>query len=190
MAAYYNRDGGCVAPTARVALANGTTKHAIDVRKGDVLSNGSRVKCAVAIKAPEDGLEMVQLKGGLWITPYHPVRAQEAPSSIVTATSKAAEWVFPTEAGAMRVEVKNRADLPLIYSFVLDGEAQWLSIDGVDVVAMGHGLTDNAVVAHEFFGTSAIVEQLSQLEGYAEGSVVVGSWVRDPTTMRVVGLTA
>ena len=174
-----------------VILANGTTKHAVDVRKGDVLSNGSRVTCAVAIKAPEEGLEMVQLKGGLWITPYHPVRAHQAASSVVTAsgwTSKAAEWVFPIEAGAMRVEV-NRADLPLIYSFVLEGEAQWLSIDGVDVVAMGHGLIDNAVVAHEFFA-SAIVEQLSLLEGYAEGSVVVGGWVRDPTTMRVVGLEA
>ena len=45
---------------------------------------------------------------------------------------------------------------------------------GVAVVALAHGIKDDAVAAHAFFGTERVVAALATLPGFAQGRVVLG----------------
>lgn len=45
-----------------------------------------------------------------------------------------------------------------------------MTINGIDTVTLGHGLTED-VVKHEFWGTKLVVDRLKQFEGWEEGQV-------------------
>ena len=188
MTPYYYSGGGCISADSLVALADGATKRACEVERGDVLSSGSVVDCRVEIQTNPTELLLVHFQGGLTVSPYHPIRHRGTK-----------DWVFPidsTEAG------KVVAQAPLvdtIYSFLLqtqraaDGgpvDAPWLSVNGIDVVAMAHGLSDSAgVVSHPYFATDAIRRDLEALPGHADKGVVrVAGWRRDTRDQKVNGI--
>jgi Mg-chelatase subunit ChlD len=136
---YMDRYGGCLHPNGRVLLFNGTTKAVKDLRQGDVLSSGARVRCNVqlSINAP---ISMCQLPGGLLITPWHPIRMSCGDNDA---------WSFPADISTAKpIFVKN------VYNLVLDSHHAVL-VDGVFCVTLGHGFVHDKVVAHAFFGTSA-----------------------------------
>ena len=72
---------------------------------------------------------------------------------------------------------------PAVYSFLLDSH-HTLTINGIECAGLAHGLTDNDVIAHPYFGTSAVLRDLSHTSGFSEGLVVINSLVvvRDPLT--------
>ncbi len=134
---YMDRYGGCLHPDGCVILRNGSIKRVKDLRHGDTLPNGARVRCNVqlAIDAP---LPMCRLPGGLLITPWHPVRMPGCDA-----------WCFPVHLSpAQPVFVKN------VYNLVLDSQHS-LIVDGVSCITLGHGVLNHAVLSHAFFGTSA-----------------------------------
>ena len=134
---YMDRYGGCLHPNGRVILHNGTFKLVKNLRQGDMLPNGARVRCNVqlSINAP---LPMCRLPGGLLITPWHPVCMPGSDSWCFPALLHTAEPVF----------VKN------VYNLVLDSQHSLL-VNGVACVTLGHGITHDDVRSHAFFGTSA-----------------------------------
>ena len=133
--------------------------------------------------------ELVTLPGGLVVTPYHPVRVPvSADATAADAAAAYAPWRFPCELGV----VAERA-CPFVTSFVLErsaGVSHAMLIDGAACVCLGHGLTDNEVVRHAFFGTERVVDALRAAPGFADGIVRLepGCAVRDATTDLVVGL--
>ena len=136
---YMDRYGGCLHPNGRVLLLNGTSKRVQTLRQGDILSNGAVVRCNVqlSINAP---LPMCRLPGGLLITPWHPVCL---PGGSVDS------WCFPADVSAAElVFVKN------VYNLVLDSQHSVI-VDGVSCTTLGHGNTQDRVLAHAFFGTTA-----------------------------------
>jgi hypothetical protein len=136
---YMDRYGGCFHPDGRVLLLNGTSKRVKNLRQGDILSNGAVVRCNVqlSINAP---LPMCRLQGGLLITPWHPVCL---PRGSVDS------WCFPADVSAAElVFVKN------VYNLVLDSQHSVI-VDGVSCTTLGHGNTEDRVLAHAFFGTTA-----------------------------------
>eukprot|EP00729_Bicosta_minor_P013066 gene13066-5709_t len=86
MSRYHNRSAGCFDGDCLVTMALGAaaadTKRVRDIRRGDkVMTAGggaATVLCVVKTECPSGVAEMVQLPGGLKITPYHPVRLQAA----------------------------------------------------------------------------------------------------------------
>ena len=78
---YYNRNNGCFAGTCIVTMGDGSVKQVQDVRKGDKVSVGGMgdsesgtIVCVLKTKINQDGIEMVELPGGLIVTPYHPIQ--------------------------------------------------------------------------------------------------------------------
>jgi len=64
-------------------------------------------------------------------------------------------------------------------------------IEGFECIGLAHGITDDAVAAHAFFGTDRVVQELARMPGWADGRVelVAGSCVvRDARTNLVCGL--
>lgn len=78
-------------------------------------------------------------------------------------------WRFP-------VDIAPASERPCeaVYSFVLDSEHIML-INGIECAALGHGLVDDDVVRHEYFGSQRVLDDLRRMPGYAEGLVVFSS---------------
>lgn len=154
MSSLNNAAGPCFA-RGLVRLQSGAVKPVDQVVAGDVLAvpgeagPGARVECVVATSA---GAELVELPGGVLVTPWHPVSRPDG------------TWVFPAHVGARTAETGR------VYSFLLD-RAHRYTVGAWSAVALGHGLQGD-VVAHPFFGSrAAVVASLSALRGWRGGRV-------------------
>jgi Mg-chelatase subunit ChlD len=117
------------------------------LKKGDVLVNGARVLCVT--QQYHKSIELVPLHAQgntLRITPWHPYKLS-------------GKWNFPQESmgGAVKYWWKDVS----VYNVVLDGGSS-IKVNGIEVCTLGHGLTED-IVAHDFFGTDRVLNNLKQL---------------------------
>jgi len=182
-------------------MANGELRAAQSIRQGDLVrtlgdKQVATVRCVVKALCQDGVSELVQLPGGLKLTPYHPVL-------LPTPGTKLHKWQFPIDLGPVR-EVR----CPAVFNFVLShGHA--LVINGLPCVTLGHGFTQDCwppatptqasvepasspssssgVVAHQYFGTEAVVKDLQQMRGWPSGLVqfAPGCLLRHPDTGRL-----
>ena len=175
MTSYYNYSGGCVTHDSLVAVQGGLTVLASNFTPGTVLSNGAVVKCVVRICTPTTGVTIVRFPWTrLAITAYHPIRDPTT-----------GQWAFPLHVAGASSSLEQNHNY--VYTFVLDG-GHSVVVNDVEVVTLGHGLTDNDVVAHEYLGTERILRDIEACSGYSSGIVTVNSFSRDPKSNRVNGL--
>jgi hypothetical protein len=45
-------------------------------------------------------------------------------------------------------------------------------INNIECVTLGHGLTDNEVVKHEYYGTEKVIKDLIKMKGFDEGIII------------------
>lgn len=180
MSTYHNSSNPCFHGDCKVLLADGTTKKASQLTKGDLVATGqqggadsARVVCVVRTQCHGGRTQLVKLEGsGLLVTPYHPVRDP--------ATGR---WAFPCElAGVMERPCE------AVYSFVLDA-GHTMVIDGVQCVSLGHAFADDPVLTHPYFGSARVVEDLARMKGWEDGLVQFesGCLVRNEETGLVCG---
>jgi hypothetical protein len=137
-------------------------------------ASSARVECVVLTEMRAGVASLCTIgDSALRVTPYHPVHV-------------GGQWRFPCDLA--RVDSQPCA---AVVSFLLRDCAPALIVDDVPVAALAHGLADNDVIAHSFFGTHRVVDSLRRLRGFADGCVVLHSdnaLVRDPATGLVVAL--
>ena len=161
MASYNSRSGPCFDGGCRVSMDGGAEKAVRDVVAGDAVRGGARVACVVKTVMPAGRAELVELPGGLLVTPWHPVRDRAS-----------GDWRFPYHLAAGKVEAR---PCGAVYSFLLEGGAPEMRIDGTDCVTLGHGIELDPVATHPFFGSAMkVARALSELRGWNEGRVVLG----------------
>jgi len=141
-----------------------------EVKKGDLIltANGTYVKveCLVETRVDDqlqDNRPFDLLKiGNLRVTPYHPIK--------VTPQS---DWSFPIQATTNRPHVTSTAYS--VYNLVLERGQRHHAVlmDGIESITLGHGITNNAVLQHDYFGTNKVVEDLQQVNGWMEGRVIL-----------------
>ena len=172
MSSYNCSGGGCFDGEGMVSMADGSTKPVKDLLKGDKVKSRNNqeatVICILSTRMKKP-LSMVNINGTL-LTPWHPVVHD-------------GEWKFPAKIGN-----EKEHHLEFIYNAVLDnGHA--LLINDVVCVTLGHGLTENKVVEHEYFGDRVVVD-LKCTDGWSDGFIEIEEedWTRDKTTGRVNGL--
>jgi len=144
-------DGGCFTGDSIVEMVDGEIKRVDNIRKGDILANGYKVKCVVRRKKNKD-CKMVKLSEGLTITPWHPIKVND-------------KWEFP----CLYTQTVEMVNIEYFYDFVLES-GHIAKIGGFNVVTLGHGFTGE-VVEHEYFGTSAIIDDLEKEPGYDIGLI-------------------
>eukprot|EP00239_Pterosperma_sp_CCMP1384_P006734 CAMPEP_0197852342 /NCGR_PEP_ID=MMETSP1438-20131217/20320_1 /TAXON_ID=1461541 /ORGANISM="Pterosperma sp., Strain CCMP1384" /LENGTH=889 /DNA_ID=CAMNT_0043466339 /DNA_START=178 /DNA_END=2844 /DNA_ORIENTATION=+ len=198
---FYNSRNPCFHGECQVSMADGSTKPAADIRAGDQVlgqteetegtkhATGSRhngmgmhqsvqsARIVCVVKTNSDSTnrtDLVELTSGLKVTPWHPVYWED-------------KWQFPADVA----EVRNM-ECSAVYSFVLEEGRSVMTIDGVKCVSLGHGRTDDDVIAHEYFGSRAkVIQDLEKMVGWEEGLVELEAnecMVRSPTTGLVCGL--
>ena len=175
MAAYSNRYNPCFHGNCLVRLADGSPRRVADLRRGDLVHTAAgaapaRVLCVVKTHCTNQRTSLVQFPGGLRLTPYHPVRVD-------------GQWQFPL---ALHPAAEQPCDA--VYSFVLD-HGHVMTINGVEVCTLGHGFTDNAVIAHPYLGTDRVVQDLRAMPGWAAGHIEFrpGCMARDRSSTLMAG---
>ena len=168
MSTYYaGSGGGCFAPWSTVEVANRrvgwTTTTVSEVRAGDIIrTNGGRatVRCTVNIARPELKRLVELTNSGLCITGRHPIMRD-------------GRWCVPRDQpDAVRCDRLTST----VTNFVLDSNHVIL-VNGVECVTWGHGLTE-PTIAHGYFGTEKILDDLARLPGWNVGAVTVAGFSR------------
>jgi hypothetical protein len=159
MAGYYSSSAPCFAGHCRVSMADGSLRPIAELRGGDRVKTpqGEAVLVCLVETVLGPSSRLVQL-GQLEVTPWHPIRE---PGAVA--------WVFPAEIG------KTAASQVLsVYSFLLD-RAHILLIEGYECIGLAHGIMDDEVAAHPYFGTDLVTADLKQMRGWATGHVRLAS---------------
>jgi len=151
--------------------------------RGMKLGDGSTVVAVMKTLCLDGAADLVKLPGGLMITPFHPVIASGG------------KWTFPYELAA-----SSKTSCDAIFSFLLMGKngkySSSINVCGIECITLSHGIQNDPVASHAFFGTSKVVESLMESKGfYATDGVVtldqaysLGTMVRDSKTHLVCGL--
>jgi hypothetical protein len=162
-----DRDAGCILESCRVQLANGAVKRVGDLKKDDILLDGSKVVCLVKSKYAG---ALVKLND-LVITPYHPIFYEE-------------KWQFPIEIYACNLKrllsnpyfslIENVSRKTMnVCNLVLDKNHS-IEIELFKCVTLGHGFVDEAhVVEHSYYGTDRVIKDLSSCQGWTDGLVIL-----------------
>ena len=161
----FMRGGGCFGPDATILLAS-TDGHTTSlpvkvsaVRAGDVLvGEGGRlatVVCVVMTECVGGKAMLTRLPNGLELTEWHPVR------------DRSGRWRFPHILGE-----RTMRSTPYVYNFVLSPGHPTILVNGVPCAALGHGL-EEPVVAHPYWGTRAVINDLMQRPGWQSGRVIL-----------------
>ncbi|CAF1043740.1 unnamed protein product, partial [Didymodactylos carnosus] len=160
MNTYMNYSAGCFHGNCIVTLNNGQTKLLNKIQRGDILSGGARVVCVVETLCNSETVSMIKFdQSGLLITPWHPVR--------INGT-----WIFPDDIGK-RIEIECES----VFNLVLNSGHIAL-INGTECVTLGHGFKED-VVAHEYYGTKKVLDDLREFDGFDEGHVIVKpQWIK------------
>jgi hypothetical protein len=141
--------------------------------------------------------------GGLMITPWHPIRE-------ITA-SGSEEWVFPADSS--KVDLYDPMECDVVYSFVLEtdipeeqakdesgntseasmmrGYGRGIMINHIECATMAHGIMNQPIISHPFYGTSAVANELKKASGWINGLVELTpeSIIRDPESGLVCGFS-
>jgi len=153
---FYSNYGGCVDGNG-ITKTNSGDKLVKELKKGDIIINSSgnedEIICVLKRKIERGYLDMVSING-MKITPWHPVRINDK-----------SNWEFP--ANICKSPLKINCDF--VYNFVLKNE-HFLTINGVNVITLGHGLIEGCL-KHPFFGTQKVIEQLKKHDGWKEGLI-------------------
>ena len=97
---------------------------------------------------------MVKINDSLSITPYHPI--------------KDIEWVFPNT-----LNETITVDCDYMYNYVLDKD-HTIIIGNTICATLGHGIMDNDVIKHDYYGTDKVVNDLKSFNGFNKGVVTFG----------------
>lgn len=110
------------------------------------------MRCVVKTLCAGGSTQLVHLPGGLKITPWHPIHLS-------------GEWKYPAD-----VEVPVYSECDAVYSFLLDS-VHMVEINGIQCVTLGHSFKGKTV-AHDYFGTQAVVNDLATMSGWNRGLIL------------------
>jgi hypothetical protein len=169
MSNYYDQTGSCFGGNCLVNMADGRSKRVRDLQQGDVLSNGSIVRCLIQTVSTFDVIRFDRgTTDELVITAWHPIRRSSDCRDGGDNEDGGNNWQFPIYAeGGQQHRVLE------VFNLLLQGEHHFVTIGKRDVVTLGHGYLDNEVVRHAYFGTERVVEDLAKIDGFHEGRIVI-----------------
>jgi len=160
MASYNRSSGPCFTGDTLVQMADGTSIVCSEIQKGDMVATTkghAEIRCVV--KTPCNKANIVEYKG-LQVTQWHPVKVKGV-------------WSFPVYLG----ETKEISDVD-IFSFLLEpGYEDMLMGDSVPCITFAHGIENDPVATHPFYGTNKVVEEMKKMGGFDEGCVTVSNGV-------------
>jgi len=180
LASYNVHSGPCFSGDSLVRMSNGKTKRVDQVTKDDrvlVMSKdcdeveADEIECVLKTRFNSKMTVLVELNGGWRGTPNHPIKHQGT-------------WVHPKSIG-----VPKMMECDYVYSFLLKNRGT-IIINDIESATFAHGLSDNDVIEHDYFGTERVVSDFKKMNGWNSGLIEItpDCIVRDYDTGFVVGI--
>ena len=176
MSRYYDSGGSCFDGNGKVTIYNndGTDEFLLPVtkiEKGHVVKtidenkkiSKTRVRCVIKSRVPNKSNVMCNINEML-ITPWHPLLWNDI-------------WIFP-----INIAPEINVSIDYIYNIVLES-GHVIFINNTPVVTLGHNFKES-VVAHPYYGSQQIIKDLSQMNGWDDGMIILNQ----PMVMRSDGL--
>jgi uncharacterized protein YegL len=176
MQIFNNRSGGCFHENCTIQLANGSFEKARNVIRGMKLHDGNTIVAVMKTICFGGIIDLVHFPTGLMVTPFHPVKIN-------------GDWKFPRDL----FDTKPTA-CDAIYSFLVVDRfgkyASSINVSLTDCITLCHGIENDPVASHDFFGTTKVVDHLLLSKGWynSDGVVTPYGMIRDPITDCVCGL--
>jgi hypothetical protein len=181
MRAYNCASAPCFGGSCLVNLGHGMgTKRVDEIKKGDVVvatkrgevPAGSRATIHRIVKTwcKSHSAKLVTLpESGLKVTEWHPIRRNGT-------------WCFP----ACLKDAKEE-DCIAVYSFLLEEETHCsMVINGEECITLAHGIENDPVASHTYYGSRAVAEDIEAMVTDAHGCVELhqaqGCTLRDEVT--------
>lgn len=161
MSAFNDIGGGCFHNKCKITMADGSKIPIGKLKKGDSICSideNSNFVTANVVTIVETLIttklrEMVHLKNGLIITPWHPIKIKN-------------EWVFPNT-----IIEPTTTTCESMITLVLD-KYHIGFINETPCIMLGHNFKES-ILDHPYYGTSKVIEDLSKNYGYTMGHVVL-----------------
>ena len=148
------QSGGCFHPETPVIMADNSVKQIQSLSPGDKVWTPQGAAAVIALVTVGHGSAtsvMMSKVGDCILTPYHPY------------LNEVLHWVL----GADTVGQESYPT-GTVYNLVLDKFHIIKTPGGIRACTLAHGFTEN-VIAHPFFGTQAVVEDLRKCSGWSVG---------------------
>ena len=162
MTSYYNQNGGCFDGNGIVTMKDGF-KRVSDLVKNDIILsyNGKPAKIVCIIKQKINTfIKMCKINDDpfkmLYISEWHPILIND-------------KWIFPNN-NYPSVEI----ELDYIYNLILDSE-HVIVINNVPIITLGHNITDNIVLNHDYYGTNKIIYDLKKFDTFESGLIIINN---------------
>ena len=148
------------------------TRRVADIRKGDIVDLfgdiQGEVVCVLKTNLTTVGpINLVVLQNELIVTPWHPVRIGGI-------------WQFPCQVADCKIYT---GECDAVYSFIVKNVddkvnkevTTGMNINGIECITLGHGICDDPVASHPFFGSVKVIEDLQTKasQAFTEGMVVL-----------------
>jgi len=154
---FYTASGPCFDGNGLVRMADRPDVRVKDIKKGHLILNSdgnvAKVVCVIKTIIKHGTISMVLLDN-LRVTPYHPIKHN-------------GKWVHPCT-----IKEPVVVHCEAIYNFVLD-KHHMITINNTDGITLGHGVTDDPILAHPFFGTSSVIDNLKTNKGWENGFIEI-----------------
>ena len=161
MTSYNSASAPCAAGPCRVKMSDGTHKACHDIAAGDMVeTSGGNARVVCILKTPCEVVELVKV-GRLMVTPYHPVKVD-------------GRWTHPKDLGPTE-----EYPCEAVYSFLLEPGFVDMFIEDVPFITLAHGIENDDVATHSFYGTQQVVHAMRDNFGFSEGLVEVQGVQRD-----------
>lgn len=200
MYSYLNAAGGCFGPLTRVCLADNTHCQITELKAGmKVITDAGEDTVVCVIRQPYTG-PLYEVDPCLYLTAWHPFkyindniyrfpckyeRAHELPCK-VTGWSGFTDLKDNCSTGFVyNIVLQNRG---MIRSFYDDGSHEY---NYCYSATLGHSITNEPVMAHPYYGSESVINDLKATGQFESGYVNVKSFDvrRDPETNLVSGIT-
>ena len=148
----------CFAGNCTVVLNDGTKQSIENLKRGDILHNGSIIDYITIHR----GQATVYHIGRLLITGTHPIKIN-------------GEWIYPYTISQETSEVS------VVYNIILKNREPSVIIEDVECLTLAHGLTEG-ITLHEFYGTECVVDALLAINNTTDnnsGKLYINGVVRD-----------
>lgn len=185
MTSFHNSNNPCFTGESLVTMYNGKKKEISLLKKKDVIHcNGYLYVVVCVLETKVTDVEIIQMNEELGITLYHPMYID-------------GKWVFPKDTGEMRLCLYTGSIYSVILDYCTDKKLYLpverligIEVGGIICAVLGHGITGDPIIEHEYLGTTRIIEDISKKvpEQWRNGKVIVKKMLRDSITKRINGI--
>jgi Mg-chelatase subunit ChlD len=176
--------GGCFLTGSRIKMLNGKYKPCEELKAGDLVAKGYKVRCVVKTTMPRvefvalgtvEGDRDMLVNGGF--TSWHPIMLN-------------GQWMFPADVG----RVQQIHTPTTVYNFVLD-QGHTLIVNGITACTLAHDFT-GPVIGHSYFGKREpgvhhVLDDLEAHPGWPTGLIHWNPQIhRDAKTGLITGMSA